>query len=146
MPVSKALRQLLAVRESGEDNARAVLQSAIAALHEHEAILAHNVLRAHEAPKLVVAGIVASDLCDRTVGVTEQMIAAQRASKLQARVEDERARVETLRQEYLAARTNRHQAQTLIDETIARDEQEERRKSQKNLDDWHRDSSRRSGA
>jgi hypothetical protein len=44
--------------------------------------------------------------------------------------------VATLREEFLAKRVERRQAETLIKETEARDAIEAGRRSQQNLDDW----------
>jgi hypothetical protein len=46
--------------------------------------------------------------------------------------------VSALREEFLAKRVDRRQAETLIEETEARDAIDRGRRSQQALDDWHR--------
>ena len=145
MPVSKAIRHLLRIRQIGEDNARAELESAVAELNARETALMRNMARARDGRRLVAESVASANQDNRIVGMNEQVIAAQHANSLQRRVDDARGRAEALRQEYLVARTNRRQAEVLIENAAAQDELDLRRHAQQDLDTWHRDRSRRGG-
>jgi hypothetical protein len=65
-------------------------------------------------------------------------VANRLAKAIAPRIEDAESDVASLREEYLASRVERRQAETLISEAEARDALEAERKNQQGLDDWFR--------
>ena len=70
-------------------------------------------------------------------GLEETRAAGRHAAALRPRIADAELDVIALRQEFLARRVERRQAETLIRETEARDAVEAGRRGQQALDDWY---------
>lgn len=138
MAVSRALRRLLRVRELEEEQRRRVLESALGELHALESALERNAERGRAGRRLVTEGIQENELADRQAGMVQQRVAGRLGAWLEQRMEPAAARVNDVRAAYLATRAERRQAETLIEETEARDARELLRRSQMDLDDWHR--------
>jgi hypothetical protein len=68
----------------------------------------------------------------------ETRAAGRVALALKPRVWDAEQDVAGLREDYLARRVERRQAETLIEEAETRDAQDSERRSQQGLDDWFR--------
>ncbi len=143
MAVSRALRRLLRVRELEEEQRRIELESALAELRALQAALARTTERGRAGRRLITSGIEKNELTDRLSGMEEQGAAARHEARLEQRMEPATQQVNDLRSSYLATRTERQQAQTLIEETEARDAREALRRSQQDLDEWHRSRSLR---
>jgi hypothetical protein len=75
-------------------------------------------------------------LTDRLAGLEEIRSAGRHGVALAPRIADAELDVATLREEFLSKRVERRQAETLIEETEARDAIEAGRRSQQDLDDW----------
>jgi hypothetical protein len=138
MPVSRALRQLLLVREMEEEQRRLAIESAVTELQLRQAALARNVERAREGRRLVLAGIRSNQFSDQIAGCEEQRTAERHTAYLHRLVDEANERVEVLRAAYLSARKERYQAQTLIEKIETEDSKIAIRTEQRDLDDWYR--------
>lgn len=137
MAVSVALRQLLRIRELEEEQCRLRLEAAVGELRrlEHAAEAAAQWDRRGRG--LLAASARTGQLTDRLAGIEESRAATRLTSVLTPRIEEEEQEVVALREEFLAKRVERRQAETLIEEAAARDAIEADRRSQQALDDWH---------
>ena len=138
MAVSRALRRLLRIRELQEEQSRLALESGLGELHRLEKCLAAAVERDRRGRQLVVTSARTGELADRLAGLEEERIGIRSAAQLRSRISAAEEEVVGLRQAFLDQRVERHQAETLIEETEARDEIVAVRRSQQVLDDWHR--------
>jgi hypothetical protein len=137
MAVSRALRRLLRIRDLQEEQTRLLLESALGELHRLENAMTATFVRDRQGRSLVQSSAQTGELPDRLAGL-EEMRAANRHAVVLAHVidatEDE---VVGLRENFLLRRMERRQAETLIQETEARDADEGSRRSQQTLDDWY---------
>jgi hypothetical protein len=74
---------------------------------------------------------------DRLAGLEETRSAGLHVIALGPRIDAKQVEVATRRQEFLAKRVERRQAETLIEETEAREAIETDRRGQQSLDDWY---------
>ncbi len=95
-----------------------------------------TVERARSGRRLVGASAHSGELPDRLAGLEETRAAGRHAAALKPRIAEAELDVVALRQEYLARRIERRQAETLIEETEARDAIDAGRRGQQSLDDW----------
>jgi hypothetical protein len=138
MTVSRALRRLLRVRELEEEQSRLALESALAELSRMEGVMAAAAERDRRGRRLVSSSAQSGELPDRLTGMEETRAATRLADVLSSRIEVAAAEAEALREVFLARRVERRQAETLIEENEAQDDQDAARRSQQALDDWHR--------
>lgn len=138
MPVSPALRRLLRIRQIEEEQSRLALESALGELHLLERALAATSELDRRGRKLVRSSVGSGKLPDRLAGLAETNAASRHAAVLVPRVEEAAVGVAELRQEFLGKRVERRQAETLIEETEARDALDAGRRSQQGIDDWFR--------
>ncbi|MFZ1084999.1 MAG: hypothetical protein WAN35_08540 [Terracidiphilus sp.] len=137
MAVSRALRRLLRIRELEEEQNRLALESASGELNRLERALAAAFERERQGRRLVEAGARNNQLMDRLAGMEETRSAALHATALGPRIDSKNEEVAARRQEFLAKRVERRQAETLIEETEAREAIEADRRAQQSLDDWY---------
>jgi flagellar biosynthesis chaperone FliJ len=135
--VSRALRRLFHIRAIEERQKRIALESAIGELNRLEHALNAASERGKRSRRLIESSARTGDLADRFSGLEESETAGRHAAGLKPRIAAARETVEELREEFLAARVERRQAETLIEETEARDTLEADRRTQQALDDWH---------
>lgn len=138
MAISRAMRRLLRVRDLEEEQSRLALESAVGDLHRLEAALGAAQQRERRGRRLVQTSAQSGELPDRLAGLEETRAGARHAAALTPRIAEAEAEVATLRQEFILKRVERRQAETLIQETAARDALEEERRGQRALDDWFR--------
>ena len=136
MAVSRALRRLLRIRDIEEEQCRLAVESASATLHRLQHALEATVERGRRGRRLIEASVHSGELPDRLAGLEEIQAAGRHGVALTPRIADAELDVAALREEFLAKRVERRQAETLIKETEARDTIEAGRRSQQNLDDW----------
>jgi hypothetical protein len=136
MAVSRALRRLLRIRDIEEEQCRLAVESASATLHRLQHALEATVERGRRGRRLIEASVHSGELPDRLAGLEEIRAAGRHGVALIPRIADAELDVAALREEFLAKRVERRQAETLIKETEARDTIEAGRRSQQNLDDW----------
>jgi len=137
MAVSRALRRLLRIRDLQEEQSRLVLESALGELHRLENAMTATFERDRQGRSLVQASARTGDLPDRLAGLEETRAASRHAAALAPRVDAAGKEVQDLRQEFFLRRVERRQAETLIQETEAREAAESGRRSQQALDDWY---------
>jgi hypothetical protein len=138
MPVSRALRRLLRIRDLEEEQSRLALESALGELHRLESALAATAERDRRGRSLIGSSAYSAELPDRLAGMEETRTAGRFAAVLAPRTAAMELEAAELRQEFLLKRVERRQAETLIGETEARDAVEDSRRGQQALDDWHR--------
>jgi hypothetical protein len=136
--VSRALVRLLRVRDLEEEQCRLALESAIGQLNRLEQALVASEERDRRGRRLIEASARNGEFPDRLAGIEEMHAASRRAEVLIPRMAEAKTVVAELRQAYIEKRTERRQAETLIEAAKARDAIEAERRSQQNLDDWYR--------
>jgi flagellar biosynthesis chaperone FliJ len=136
MAVSRALRRLLRIRDLEEEQCRLALESATGSLHRLQHALEAAFERGRRGRRLIEASVHSGELPDRLAGLEEMRSAGCHAQAQVPRIADAELDVAALREEFLAKRVERRQAETLIEKTEARDAIETARRSQQNLDDW----------
>jgi flagellar export protein FliJ len=137
MAVSRALRRLLRIRELEEEQNRLALESAIGELNRLEHALATTIEREHRGRSLVLDSAQTGQVMDRIAGFEETRSATLHAEALVPRIEAKQEDIVARRQEFLTKRVERRQAETLIQETEAREAIEAGRRGQQSLDDWY---------
>jgi hypothetical protein len=137
MPVSSALRRLLHVRDIEEEQQRLALESALGELHALERAIAAAHAREHAGRKLLALSVCEGGVADRTAALVEGQSAARCAAALPPRIAAAENSVLRVRQAYLDKRIERRQAQTLIEESEARDAVEASRHNQQTLDETY---------
>ena len=137
MAVSRALRRLLRIRELEEEQNRLALESASSELNRLENALTATYERERQGRRLVEAGARSNELTDRLAGMEEIRSAGLHAIALGPRIDAKQEEVAACREEFLVKRVERRQAETLIEETEARDAIEAGRRGQQSLDDWY---------
>ena len=137
MAVSRALRRLLQVRELQEEQCRLAMEAANNDLHSLEGALRGAALRERGGRRLIEASAHNGDQTDRLAGLEEVRTGARFALILEPRIAAQEEVVEARKQAFLEKRIERRQAETLIEETEARDAIEAGRRSQQTLDDWY---------
>jgi flagellar biosynthesis chaperone FliJ len=138
MAVSRALRRLLRIRDLEEEQCRLALESAIGDLSRLRHAQEASVERGRRGRRLVESSAHSGELTDRLAGLEETRAAGRSAVAIAPRVADAEQDVANLREEYLASRVERRQAETLIEEAEARDALDAERRAQQGLDDWFR--------
>jgi hypothetical protein len=137
MAVSRALRRLLRIRDLQEEQSRLALESALGELHSLEDAMAATFERDRRGRTLVQASARTGQLTDRLAGLEETRSASRHAEALGPRIDAMGEEVRERRQEFLSRRVERRQAETLIQETEAREAIEDGRRGQQTLDDWY---------
>ena len=145
MAVSLGLRRLLRIRELEEEQGRIALEAAMGDLSRLRNAQAATVERGQRGRRLVGSSAVSGEFTDRLAGLEETRAAERFALALTPRIADADEEVANLREDYLARRVERRQAETLIEEAEARDALDADRKSQQALDDWFRNRLHRAG-
>ncbi len=138
MAVSRALRRLLRIRNLEEEQRMLSLESAMGELGRLKHALSAAAERDRRGRKLVEAGARSGELADRLAGIEETHAAARMEAALAPRIAAAEADAARLREEFLAKRIERRQAETLIQEHEARDAVDAGRRSQQALDDGFR--------
>jgi hypothetical protein len=138
MPVSRSLRRLLRIRDLEEEQSRLALESALGELNRLEHALAASAARDRRGRRLVGASVRSGELPDRLAGLEETQAAGRSAAALAPRLAETELEVVARREEFLGKRLERRQAETLIEESAARDAVEAGRHGQQALDDWYR--------
>ncbi len=138
MAVSRALRRLLKIRDLEEEQHRLTLESAMGELRRLENALVATARRDKRGRALVGKSASSGELPDRLAGLVESRAAQLGAAVLTPRIAASKSQAVGLRDMYLQKRIERRQAETLIEETEAKDVLEAERRTQQGLDDWYR--------
>lgn len=144
MAVSRALRRLLRVRESEQQQRWEALEAALGELRRIERAQAAARQREQNGRRLIASSVVNGDVTDRLAGLEEVRAGSRRAAALVLRIAQARAEAALRQREFLLKRVERRQAEALIDEIEARDATEAGRRGQQALDNWYLDRLRRS--
>jgi hypothetical protein len=136
MAVARVLKRLLRVRDLEEEQSRIALESAVGNLGRLQNAQAGAVERDRRGRRLVLSSADSGALPDRLAGLEETHSSERIALALAPQIAGAQKNVTQLREEYLAKRVERRQAETLIDEARARDALDSKRRSQQGLDDW----------
>jgi len=145
MAVSRALRRLLRIRILEEEQARLAMEAVLGELHTLEHALAATSQRDRRGRRLVEASVQTGELPDRVAGAEETRTADRFSLALRPQIVEAAQDVTLLREEYLAKRVERRQAETLIEDSEARDALVADRRSQQALDYWFRSRLHRAG-
>lgn len=153
MAVSRALRRLLQVLDLEEEQRKLALESALGELRRLQDALVSAGNRDRRGRHLVRASTAPSDppgrirgaiynqvhdqMIDRIAGLAETRAAMRCVAALKPRIAEAEDNVADLREEFLAKRIERRQAETLIEQAEARDAVEAARRGQQSLDDWY---------
>lgn len=135
MAASRALRRLLRIRDLEEEQSRLALESALGELSRSEQALAATLERGRQGRRLVEASVRSGQFLDRLAGLEETRSALRHAAALEGRINAMEEDVAALRLEFLGKRVKRRQAETLIQETEAREAVAAGRRAQQALDD-----------
>lgn len=146
MAVSRALRRLLRVRDLEEEQARLALESAAADQRRLEHAQTEAADRNRRGRHLVQASARSGEFADRLAGLEESRAAARLASALAPRVARAGQQAEALREDFMAARVERRQAETLIEAAEAFEALDAERRAQQALDDWFRNRQHRAAS
>lgn len=138
MQLSTPLRRLLRIRELEEEQGRLALEAALQEMNRVRAVLETAAQRAKEGRRTLADGLRTDNLVDRIAGLEETHMASQIVDSLQVRIAAAEHRAAELRARFLATRAHRQQAETLVDERDERARLDGERRSQRDLDDWHR--------
>jgi hypothetical protein len=136
--VSRALRRLLRIRDIEEEQCRLEVESAQGDLGKLKDAMGVAVHRSGGGRRLVHDSARSGELPDRLAGLEETRAADRRRVALAPRIVDAEQDVVLLREEYLAKRIERRQAETLIEGAEAQEVVESERRGQQGLDDWYR--------
>jgi flagellar biosynthesis chaperone FliJ len=136
MAVARVLKRLLHIRDLEEEQSRMALESALGNLHLLQNAQAATIERDRRGRRLVLSSANSGELPDRLAGLEETHISERIAVTLAPRIAGAQRNVTQLREEYLAKRVERRQAETLIEEAQTRDTLDAGRRSQQALDDW----------
>ena len=142
MAVSRAMRRLLHVLELEEEQAKVALELALSDLKRLHAAFAAAGERDRGGRRLVASSAGSNRLAgsnetvDRLAGLEEMRAACRHRAALTPRIAQTEQAVAVRREQFLAKRIDRRQAETLIAETEAADAVEAGRRGQRELDDW----------
>jgi hypothetical protein len=136
MSVSRGLCRLLRIRELSEEQHRLALEAAVRELNVLEQALKAAATRDTRGLRLVASSARSGELADRLAGLEESRAAGRHAASLAPRIADCKEDVSSLREQFLALRVERRQAETLVNAARAREEIETARRIQQAVDDW----------
>jgi len=137
MAASKALRRLLRIRDLEEEQCRVALESALGERNRLQEAMRATVERERQGRRLIEASARTGELPDRLAGIEETYAADRAFAVLGPRIAAKEEEVMARRQEFLAKRVERRQAETLIEEAEAEEALEAERRGQQALDNWY---------
>lgn len=137
MAVSNALKRLQQIRELEEEQQRLALESALGELRRIEKALRAARERERAGRQRIAASAPSSDPADRVAAIVEMDVGSRDVSLLTRRLAAAEQWAADLRHTYLAKRTEKRQAETVICAAESLAAVERRRRDQQQLDDWH---------
>ncbi len=146
MAVPHGLRRLHKLRLAEEQQKRSALASALQELHRLEGALKLALGRATLGRRIVNASVQSGKQEDRFAGLEEIAAADRLARVLAIQIHRTEEYIAKAREDFFAKRVQRRQVETLLEVAIAESAAEEKRKSQIELDDWHRSRSNTDGS
>lgn len=137
MAIARAMRRLLQVLEIEEEQAKLALESALGEFRLLQLRWVAAMERNRSGRQLVKASAQSGNFIDRWAGLEEARAGNRHAASLAPRIAEAELAANARRQEYLARRVERRQAETLIEEAEAREAAVAGRRDQRALDDWY---------
>ena len=137
MAVSKALLRLLRLRGMEEHRRRIALEAGLLRLRSLEKAKDVAVAKDRRGRELMRTNAGSGELADRVSALTETAAGRRHVEALAPLIAASEAEGLRLHQEFAEKRTERRQAETLVDETLELDVEESERRSQQALDDWY---------
>jgi flagellar export protein FliJ len=144
LPVASSLKRLLRVRAIEEEQHKSALESAVAEVHQLDAALVSIAGRARGGRGLLVESAQTGQPSDWQAGVQESCNATDLATVVSNRRASAVNCVDEQRAAYLASRTRRRQAETLVEEALSCEARLGSQRDQQALDDWFRSRASRS--
>jgi flagellar biosynthesis chaperone FliJ len=138
MPVSRALRRLLGIRELEEEQCRAALESAVTERARLQKALDMASERGRRGRALIAKSARSGELCDRLAGLEEVRSVPLLSDILSERIAAAELHVTERYQDYLSSRTRRRQVETLNEDAEKKVVQLGARRSQQEMDEWFR--------
>lgn len=138
MPVSPGLKRLLRIRELEEELSQSALENAASEREHFQRNLGLAIDRKRAARSLWSKSVSADERESRQAGLEEIGIAGRLAAFASTQLAEAERQLSERRESYLAKRTRRRQAQTLIEETESEDVRTAIRRDQQELDEWFR--------
>jgi hypothetical protein len=136
MAVARTLKRLLHVLELEEEQRQTALQAALGELHRLERAIDAAGERERNGRHLVTAGVLNGEFEDRLAGLEEARAGLRTREFLTPRKAEATAVAAVRREEFLAKRIERRQAETLIESAEAQEELINSRRRQAALDEW----------
>jgi hypothetical protein len=136
MAVARSLKRLLHVLELEEEQRQIALQAALGELHRLERAIDAAGVRERGGRQLITASARSGELEDRLAGLEEARAGLRIRDVLTPRAADAAHVALERREEFLAKRIERRQAETLIESAEAQAELEASRRRQGALDEW----------
>jgi hypothetical protein len=136
MSGSRSLERLLRIRGVEEEQRRRVLEASEVKLRSLVQNRTAALQTEQTGRRREVAGMISGEITERQAGLVESANAQKRARALAARIVVAEGETAAGRQEFLEKRLERQQAETLVEEATARGAVENRRRSQRDIDDW----------
>jgi len=133
----RALRRLWRVLEIQEEQAKTALESAVAELRLLERRVDATTERIRSGRQLVVVSVQCGDMADRWAGLLEVRTGIEHFTFLRPYFVEANSVVSARREEYLAKRVDRRQAEILIEEAEKREAVLLGRNNQQGLDEWY---------
>jgi flagellar export protein FliJ len=138
MPVSAGLKRLLRIRELEEELSQSALDSAVTAREHFQRKLQLAVQRKQDGRTLWGASASAEQSEGRRIALEEMRMGHRLADFASDRLAEAEKQLSQRRESYLATRTRRRQAETLIEAAQCDDAQLALRRNQQELDEWFR--------
>ena len=138
MQVSPALKRLHSVRKLEEHQRQLELTAAKAELDRLRSMLERAHRRLRMARSLVSASITGGALEDRLTAIEETTVLEKLAKLLVEKINAADQRLAQARAQFLSKRIERRQVETLLHAAQTEVDNDQRRKSQLALDEWHR--------
>lgn len=138
MQVSPALKRLLSIRKLEEHQRQVELISAKAELDRLRSMLDRAHRRLRMARSLISASIAGGALEDRLTAIEESTVLDKLTKLLVEKINAADQRLAQARAQFLSKRIERRQVETLLHAAQSQVDNDQRRKSQLALDEWHR--------
>jgi flagellar export protein FliJ len=134
VPANDSLARLLHLRTLEEEQRRAALDAATAALHRLRAALQATHARERRGRESIAHSSQSGSPADRIAGLVESGAARRAAAVLRQHIAAVEQQAAELRRSYLEKRTERRQVETLLREAEARQSLDVSRREQQSLD------------
>jgi len=132
------LKRLCELRRLEERNEACLLGSAAASLQRLDDALKHERVRKEQGRILIGRSVGSGETEDRIAGLEEIAGATRKTGILMGRMQRAQENVRRVRERYLGKRTELRQAEALLRAAVENESNAALRRSQAELDEWHR--------